>query len=500
MDKRVSYLVAVDQSTQATKALLIDSSGRPLHRVTLGHEQIYPGAGLVEHDPEEVLANVRKAIVQLVGESGVPLQALAGLCVTNQRETIVAWDRVGGQSVHNALVWQDCRGAELCARLASEGHEEAIRRKTGLKLDPYFSASKLSWIVHESSAAREALARGDLMAGTMDSWLLWNLTDRKVFATDYSNASRTMLFDIHTLAWDRELLSLFGLKGILMPEARASDAGFGEAVFPELGISLPIASVMGDSHAALFGHCGWKLGDAKATYGTGSSIMSNIGPVPAPPGEGLVLSLAWGYKGKASYVLEGNIHSTGYTMRWLRDNLGLFSSYDEAERLAVEAGGNGGVYLVPAFSGLGAPYWKQGVRALVTGLSHGSDKRHIIRAGLESIAFQARDLVSEMDARSSSPLSALHVDGGPTRNAFLMQFQSDLLGIPVIVPEVEELSALGVAYMGGIALGLWSGQGEVAALPRDEKRYEPRMAATERSALVGQWKSALTQAISRTID
>jgi glycerol kinase len=500
MGQRDSYLVAIDQSTQATKALLIEASGRPVRRVTLAHEQIYPGAGLVEHDPVEVLANVRKAVAQLVGESGVSAQSLAGLCITNQRETIVAWDRASGKPVHNALVWQDCRGAELCARLAAEGHEQAIRQKTGLRLDPYFSASKLAWIARETAEGREALRSGNLMAGTMDAWLVWNLTDRKVFATDYSNASRTMLFDIHNLSWDEELLALFGLNGILMPEARSSDAIFGEALFPELALSLPIASVMGDSHAALFGHCGWKLGDAKATYGTGSSIMSNLGPSRVSPGEGLVLSLAWGYKDEAFYVLEGNIHSTGYTIRWLRDNLGLFSSYDEAERLAVEAGGNGGVYLVPAFSGLGAPYWKQGVRALVTGLSHGSDKRHIIRAGLESIAFQVRDLVTEMGERSAHPLAELHVDGGPTRNVFLMQFQADLLGIPVIVPEVEELSALGVAYMGGLALGVWAGLADVGSLPRAEKRYGPRMAADEREALVEQWKSALSQAISRVID
>jgi glycerol kinase len=447
-----------------------------------------------------VLANVRKAIVQLVGESGVPVSSLTALCITNQRETIVAWDRASGQPVHNALVWQDCRGAELCSRLAAEGHEKAIRQKTGLKLDPYFSASKLAWIARESPEARDALASGNLMAGTMDSWLVWNLTARKVFATDYSNASRTMLFDIHALRWDEELLALFGLNGILMPEARSSDATFGEAAFPEFALALPIASVMGDSHAALFGHCGWKLGDAKATYGTGSSIMSNIGLAPASPGEGLVLSLAWGFQGKASYVLEGNIHATGYTMRWLRDNLALFSSYEEAERLAVEAGGNGGVYLVPAFSGLGAPYWKQGVRALVTGLSHGSDRRHIIRAGLESIAFQVRDLVAEMDERAASPLAALHVDGGPTRNAFLMQFQADLLGKPVIVPAVEELSAIGVAYMGGIAQGVWVDQAEVGSLPREERRYEPRMGSRERTTLVGEWRSALVQAISRAID
>lgn len=494
------YIVAIDQSTSATKALLVDSSGRPRCRVNLQHEQLYPGPGLVEHDPMEILANTRAALVGLVRETGVAASSIAGLSITNQRETILAWDRETGLPVHNALVWQDGRGAELCARLAAEGQDGRIRKSTGLRLDPYFSASKLAWIAKEVPAAREALRAGRLMAGTMDAWLIWNLTEREVFATDYSNASRTMLFDVVKLRWDEELIELFGLGGVLLPEPRCSDASFGEARIAGLGRTLPISGVMGDSHAALFGHCGWKAGDAKATYGTGSSIMSNLGPAPASPGEGLVLSLAWGFQGKASYVFEGNIHSTGYTLRWLRDNLGLFSSYDEAERLAVEAGDNGGVYMVPAFSGLGAPYWKHGIRALITGLSHGSDKRRIIRAAHESIAFQIRDLVAEMDARSAAKLSQLHVDGGPTRNAFLMQFQADLLGIPVVVPAVEELSALGVAYMGGLSLGLWPGPEEIARLPVETKRYEPRMGDAERDALVAGWRSAVEQAISRKID
>jgi glycerol kinase len=493
-------IIAIDQSTQATKAVLFDRAGRPARRVTLPHRQIYPAAGFVEHDPLEILANAKAAALDLVRESGVPPSSIAALSITNQRETVLAWDSATGKPVHNALVWQDGRGAGLCERLAAEGLGPTVKARTGLRLDPYFSASKLAWIARESGAARSALAAGRLMAGTVDAWLIWNLTGGEVFATDYSNASRTMLFDIRKLEWDRELLGAFGIEGIRLPEPRCSDADFGIAEIEGLGAALPIAGVMGDSHAALFGHCGWRPGDAKATYGTGSSIMSNIGRQPADPGEGLVLSLAWGREGRAEYVFEGNIHSTGYTMRWLRDNLGLFSDYAEAELEAVEAGGNGGVYLVPAFSGLGAPYWEHGISAIVTGLSHGSDRRHLIRAGLESIAFQVRDLVEEMDARSGAPLAQLHVDGGPTRNAFLMQFQADLLGIPVTVPEVEELSALGAAYMGGMARGLWAGPEEVAALPVAARKYLPRMEAREREALVAAWKSAVAQAMSRKID
>jgi glycerol kinase len=493
------YVLAVDQSTQASKVVLFDALGAPVCRVTKPHQQIYPAAGRVEHDPMEILANVRQGIVEAVRQSGVPASAVKALALTNQRETVLAWDGETGRPVHNALVWQDERGHELCEELEAAGHGPLIKQATGIKLDPFFSASKLAWIVRESTAARTALRRGSLMAGTVDSWLVWNLTGRKVFATDYSNASRTMLFNIGKLAWDPRLIELFGLAGVRLPEPRCSDTRFGTAEIPELETELPIAGVMGDSHAALFGHCGWSTGDAKATYGTGSSLMSNIGPEPRAPGEGLTLSLAWGLQGRAGYVFEGNIQATGYTLRWLRDNLGVFSSYDEAERMAVEAGDNGGVYLVPAFSGLGAPHWEHGIRALLTGLSHSSDRRHLVRAGMESIAFQIADLVTEMDAHSAVPLAHLHVDGGPTGNAFLMQFQADLLGIPVIVPAVEELSALGVAYMGGVATGLWADYEAVRQLPVKTREYRPRMAASERDVLLGEWRSAVRQAISRKV-
>jgi glycerol kinase len=495
-----THVIAVDQSTQATKAILFDHSGRPVHRVTKSHRQIYPAEGLVEHDPLEIVANVRAAMAEVIAESGIEISSLAALAITNQRETVVAWDRETGLPVHNALVWQDERGLELCERLVAEGREALVRERTGLKLDPYFSASKLAWLARESEAAREALRRGRLMAGTIDAWLIWNLTERAVFATDYSNASRTMLFNIHTLEWDEDLLELFGLGGLLLPEPLPSDADFGFARLPELGAALSIAGVMGDSHAALFGHCGWRPGDAKATYGTGSSIMRNIGARPRDPGRGLVLSIGWGFAGEVAYVLEGNIHATGYTMRWLRDNLGLFTDYDEAERMSREAGGNGGVYLVPAFSGLGAPHWAHGIRAIVTGLSHGSDKRHMVRAGLESIAYQIADLVAEMDARASESLGRLHVDGGPTRNAFLMQFQADILGIIVAVPAVEELSALGAAFMGGLKRGLWASRDEVERLARNTMEYAPTMSDSERERLRAGWKSAVVQALSRTIE
>ncbi len=494
------YILSIDQSTQATKAILFDATGNPVCRVAKTHEQIYPAAGQVEHDPMEIFANVESAALEVLHRAAVPASKIVSLSITNQRETILAWDSETGLPVHNAIVWQDGRGSLLCESLRMAGKADIIKEKTGLRLDPYFSASKLAWIVRECEGARAAIRAHRLLAGTIDSWLMWKLSGRRVFATDYSNASRTMLFNIEKLAWDEELIDLFGLRGIRLPDPHCSDSLFGEAMIPGFDATLPIYGVMGDSHAALFGHCGWKAGDAKATYGTGSSIMTNIGTSRLDPGDGVVLSLAWGFKGLATHVLEGNIHSTGYTLRWLRDNLGLFSTYDEAERLAIEARNNGGVYLVPAFSGLGAPRWVHGIRAIVTGLSHGSNRGHIVRAGLESIAFQIFELVAEMNSRTRVPLAQLHVDGGPTRNGFLMQFQADLLGIPVIVPKVEELSALGVAFMGGISCGLWSGTGEVGALPVETNTFVPRMDEKERELLIEGWRSAVEQAISRRVE
>jgi len=489
-----SYLLAVDQSTQATKAIIFDCSGRPVYRVTKLHKQIYPSPGFVEHDPLQILENTKAAIYETICESHIPLSKVASLSITNQRETILAWDANTGLPVYNALVWQDERGIELCNILSQEHFENPIREKTGLKLDPYFSATKLAWIVKNSNAAKNALKNDRLMAGTIDTWLIWNLTDRVVFATDYSNASRTMLFNIKTLDWDEELVSTFGLSGILLPEPRSSDSYFGDARIPGFDRTLPITSVMGDSHAALFGHNGWNQGDIKATYGTGSSIMMNIGSVPDVSKNDLVISIGWGFQKKISYVLEGNIHSTGYTLRWLRDNLGLFSSYDEAERLAEEVPDNGGVYLVPAFSGLGAPYWDNKARACITSISRNTTKAHLIRAALESIAYQISDLISLMEEKGGIGLHELRVDGGPTRNDFLMQFQCDLLNRVVVPSGIEEVSALGSAFMAGLATGFWKDLEEIQSLRETNRSFSPAMDQKEACRLYEGWKKAIERA------
>jgi glycerol kinase len=488
------YLVAVDQSTSATKAFLFGLDGRPLRSVGIAHAQSYPRPGWVEHDPKAILNNVREAVVRVVRESGVDTAAIVALGITNQREMVVAWDAVSGEPVHDALVWQDERGAPYCDRIKREGAAPELRRKTGLVPDTNFPAGKLAWLVDHVEEARAALRNGRLMCGTIDAWLVWNLTGRKVFATDCSNASRTLLFDIAGLEWDEGLLGLFGLEGALLPRALPSNGDFGEAAFGDF--SLPIRAVMGDSHAALYGQAGFARGSAKATYGTGSSVMINAGETAPSPPEGIVASVGWAIarRGGASvtYVYEGNIRSSGDTLRWVGEDLGLFRDFTEAESLASRLRDSGGVYLVPAFSGMGAPHWVQGARASITGISRGTGRAQIVRAAFESVAYQVRDVVVAM-ARGGVPLRDLRVDGGPTSNRFLMQFQADILGSPIRVASVEDVSARGAAFMAGLSEGLWSGEEELAALAGPSAEYSAKLAEEERDALVKGWEAALAR-------
>lgn len=491
------YVVAVDQSSSATKAFLFGSDGRPVASVGLPHEQRYPRPGWVEHDPMEILANTRAAIERLVRESGAPKEALAALAITNQRETVVAWDEKSGEPVYKALVWQDERGAPYCDKVRASGALPELRRKTGLVADTNFSAGKLAWLVENVDAARSSLRAGTLMCGTIDAWLIWKLTGGETFATDWSNASRTLLFDIGKLAWDEGLLGLFGLEGIRLPEPRSSDASYGIARFD--GFSLRIASVMGDSHAALYGQAGFEAGSAKATYGTGSSVMLNSGyEVPAPP-DGIVASVGFGRRGRANYVLEGNIRSSGDTLRWVGEELGLFSSLGEAEATAASLPDSGGVYLVPAFSGLGAPHWKSGTRALISGLARSSGRAQVIRAAFESVAYQVADVAAAMAggdrALTGAALRELRVDGGPTANAFLMQFQADILGTSLRVASIPDVSARGAAFMAGLSAGLWKDEAELARLASPAAEYAPKMDAREREALLGGWEAALERTL-----
>ncbi|WP_179232689.1 glycerol kinase GlpK [Paenibacillus rigui] len=498
-----SYILTIDQSTSGTKALLFDQSGSILGKTALDHKQQYPQPGWVEHDPMEIYGNVLQAVQRVLQETGTSPEQLAALTVTNQRETAVVWDRETGLPVYNAIVWQCRRTAALCEELKLKGKEPVIQEKTGLVLDPYFSASKFRWILDHAEAEAESnagrrRAEGRLLAGTMDSWLLWKLTGGKVHATDYTNASRTSLFNIHTLQWDQELIELFGVQGLQLPEVKSSNEVYGWTADPALFDGrVPVTGVIGDSQAALFGQLCHAPGMAKATYGTGTSVMMNIGPVlAAQPGNGLVTAVAWGLDGKVDYALEGIIHCTGDCMRWVRDQLGLFTDYAEAEKQAASLGDNEGVYVVPAFVGLGAPYWSPQARAAVMGLSRRSDKRHVIRAALESIAYQVRDTVELMEAESGIRLRELRADGGAADNRFLMQFQADLLQASVKKPVMTELSALGSAYIGGLTVGFWSSKEQLLTLSREPVMYVPAMDKGLTERYYGGWKTAVSAVIS----
>ena len=495
MEHTKNYLLAIDQSTSATKLMLFNRNAELADRVSVPHKQYYPSAGFVEHDPEEIFTNTITGIKQLIQQSGIDESMLAGIAITNQRETAMIWDKSTGKPVSHAAVWQCQRGVEYCDRLKEDGKGELIMDKTGLIIDPYFSASKLKWIVDNVEGVREKMKEGVLMAGTMDSWLVWKLTGGLVHATDYSNACRTMLLNLETLDWDDEMVELFSLDRSMLPQLVYSDEIIGTTdpaiIFDN---PVPIAGLMGDSHAALFGQNCFSPGMAKATYGTGSSIMMNIGNKPLSPPEGLVTSIGWGREKTIDFVFEGNIHCTGDTINWLVNDLQLLGSAGETEELATSVDGNDGVYLVPAFVGLGAPYWDNQARATISGMSRSANKAHIARAALESIAYQIKDLVDLMGSGAGISLKELRVDGGPTRNNFLMQFQADMLGNSIVRTRIEEISALGSTFMAGLATGFWKSIEEISNLRLVDKTFEPEMEAAVVKELYVGWKTAVKRA------
>ena len=495
MSESKDFLLAIDQSTSATKIMLFKRTAELAHRVSIPHEQYYPQPGFVEHDPDEIFSNTLAGINQLLQESGVAESRIAGIAITNQRETAMIWDRNTGKPVANAAVWQCQRGKPFCDVLKEEGRGDLIMERTGLIIDPYFSASKLKWIVDNVDGVREKMNEGKLMAGTMDSWLVWKLTGGKVHVTDYYNACRTMLLNLENLDWDEEMLKLFTLDRSMMPDLAFSDDIVGHTAPDVLFESpMPIAGLMGDSHAALFGQNCFSPGMAKATYGTGSSIMMNIGNKPLSSPSGLVTSIGWGRAGTIDYVFEGNIHCTGDTINWLVRDLGLIASAAETEELANTLDGNKGVYLVPAFVGLGAPYWDNDARAIISGMARDTGKAHIARAALESIAYQVKDLVDLMGTGAGITLKELRVDGGPTRNNFLMQFQSDMLGNTIVRTTIEEISALGATVMAGLATGFWKDLDEIASLRLVDRAFEPAMDSVEVEELYAGWKVAVKKA------
>lgn len=452
----MSYVLSVDQSTQGTKALLFDDTGRLLCRRDVAHEQIINDRGWVSHDPQEIYRNTVQSVRLVLETSGVNPGAIAALGISNQRETSLCWEKATGKPIANAIVWQCGRAKELCQRVMDAGWSEPVQKATGIPISLFFPASKFAWLVENIPGAKEKAANHELCFGTIDSWLVYCLTGGKSYKTDYSNASRTQLFNIHTLAWDEEVCAAFGLDAADLAEVTDSDGCFG---YTDIGGLLPkpvpICGVLGDSHAALFGQGCLTPGMAKATYGTGSSIMMNIGQTPIESRNGLVTSLAWKFRGQVNYVMEGNLNYTGAVIRWIEKDLGLANA-SETQALAEGANKDDTTYLVPAFTGLGAPYWNNEAKAMICGITRLTGKAELVKAGLDCIAYQITDIVKAMERDTGMALNQLRVDGGPTRNGYLMQLQSDLLEAEVQIPSSEELSGIGAAYMAGLTAGVFS--------------------------------------------
>lgn len=493
----MSLYLALDQSTSATKALLFDAAGRALDREARDHQQHYPQPGWVEHDAEEIWRNTLAVLQALAGRQRARLGEIAALSITNQRETIVVFERGTGRPLHRAIVWQCRRGADLCAAQAAAGREPLVHGKTGLRLDAYFSASKLQWLVRHQPGLRARLADGSALIGTIDTYLVYRLTGGRVFATDSTNASRTLLFDIRRLAWDEELCALWEVPPGALPEVRDSSAHFGDTTLDGLlPRPVPIRGVMGDSQASLFAQRCFQPGEAKVTFGTGSSLLLNLGAQPRFSGQGVLTALAWTHRGVPTYAFEGIIISSASTLTWLRDQLGLAPDVPAIEALAREAGDNGGVYLVPAFTGLGLPHWNASARAALTGLSSHSDRRHVARAAFESIAYQVRDALDAMRAEAGVPLGAVHGDGGPTGSSFLMQFTADITGTELHVATMPDCSPLGAVLAGQLGLGVHPSLQALADIPREETVYRPAMPADRVARLYAGWLAAVRQVLS----
>jgi glycerol kinase len=492
------HVIAIDQGTTSSRAIIFDHAGTIVSSGQKEHEQIFPRAGWVEHDPHEIWTDVRDVVGQALGRASLTARDIAAVGITNQRETTVVWDRTTGQAVHNAIVWQDTRTQAICDDLAAlGGGADRYRARVGLPLATYFSGPKIRWILDNVEGAREKAERGDLAFGNTDAWVLWNMTggvDGGVHVTDPTNASRTMLMDLDSLTWNPEIAREMGIPLSMLPEIRSSSEVYGYGREGGMLPGVPLAGILGDQQAAAFGQACFEVGNAKNTYGTGNFMLLNTGTTPIPSTNGLLTTVA--YKiGSADtvYALEGSIAVTGSLVQWLRDNLGLISSASEVEALAQSVDDNGGAYFVPAFSGLFAPYWRSDARGALVGLTRYVTKAHIARAALEATAFQTREVLDAMNADSGVDLSELKVDGGMVANEMLMQFQADILGVPVIRPKVAETTALGAAYAAGIAVGFWSGEQDVIDNWAEDKRWEPSMDPTERDRQYRLWKKAVTK-------
>jgi glycerol kinase len=494
------YILSFDQGTTSSRAIVFDHAGTIVSVAQKEFTQIFPQPGWVEHDPMEIWSTQLGVAVEAVSKAGLSLKDIRSIGITNQRETTIVWDRVTGEPVYNAIVWQDRRTASYCDELKAAGHEKVIREKTGLVIDAYFSATKLKWILDNVEGARQKANEGKLAFGTVDTWLLWNLTKGNVHVTDVSNASRTMLFNLNTMDWDDDLLREFNIPRLLLPFVKSSSEVYGITQKIFAPISVPVAGIAGDQQAALFGQLCIEPGMVKNTYGTGCFMLMNTGEQPVVSSNNLLTTVAWKIDGKVHYALEGSVFIAGAVVQWLRDGLGIIKTSADVEKLAREVVSSEGVYVVPAFAGLGAPHWNQHARGTIVGLTRGSTRSHIARAALNSIAFQTYDVLRAMEADAGIPIRELRVDGGATANNLLMQFQSDILDVLVLRPQITETTALGAAYLAGLATGFWSGTADIANQWKADKKFEPDMDKEERATLLKGWNKAVRAAKAWTED
>ncbi|TBR40791.1 MULTISPECIES: glycerol kinase GlpK [Dyella] len=490
MDKR--YILALDQGTTSSRALLFDRHGALKGMAQREFPQHFPQPGWVEHHPRDILTSILVSVTEVLTTAQVDIRDVAAIGITNQRETTVVWDRLTGQPIYNAIVWQSRQSLSICERLQGEGFGELVRKKTGLLIDAYFSATKLRWILDHVDGAQARAERGELLFGTIETWLIWNLSGGEAHVTDASNAARTLLYDIHARRWDDELLAMLDIPQAMLPEVRSCSEIYAHTDPANFfGQAIPIAGAAGDQQAALFGQACFKPGMAKNTYGTGCFMLMHTGARPVPSHHGLLTTIAWQLGGEVEYALEGSIFVAGAVVQWLRDGLRMLASAEESRMLAEAVASTDGVYVVPAFVGLGAPYWRSDVRGAMFGLTRGTEKEHLVRAALESMAYQTRDVFKAMEADAGIALAELRADGGAIANDFIAQFQCDILNVPLLRPRVAETTALGAAYLAGLAVGFWRDRDELAQLHQPERRFDPVMEPEERDRLCRGWHRAV---------
>lgn len=492
-----TFILAIDQGTTSSRAIIFNKKGEIVHSAKNEFQQYFPKAGWVEHNAHEIWGSVLAVIAKVLSESGVEASQIAGIGITNQRETTVVWEKDTGNPVYNAIVWQSRQTSEICEELKEAGYEEIFREKTGLLLDPYFSGTKVKWILDNVEGARQKAEDGKLLFGTIDTWLTWKLSGGKTHVTDYTNASRTLMFNIHKLEWDKELLKILNVPASMLPEVRSSSEIYAHTVdYHFFGKEVPIAGIAGDQQAAMFGQACFDVGMGKNTYGTGCFMLMNTGEKAVKSKHGLLTTIAWGIDGKVEYALEGSTFVAGSAIQWLRDGIRILNDTDDSEKYARRIESTEGVYVVPAFVGLGTPYWDSETRGAVFGLTRGTSKEHFVRATVESLAYQTKDVLAAMEADSGIELKTLRVDGGATVNNFLLEFQSDILNVPVERPVINETTALGAAYLAGLAVGYWKDKDEIRAQWALDSSFQPQMSEQERNRLYEGWKKAVYTAMA----